>query len=128
MLMRALLTVVFLIGFVGSWGWYSDRQALESLQIELSATQDARDRYRSAFENNEQQLLATQERLQKVVSARDEAEQRITEIEARYVNATKTLEELRSYSQIVSDWSDQPVPDDVVDWLRYVASSADGDN
>lgn len=126
MLVRVLLVVVLLVGFVGGWEWYSDRQALEALQIELSATADARDRYRSAFENNEQQLLITQERLQKVVSARDAAEQRITEIEARYVDATKTLAELRSSSPVVADWADQPVPDDVAYWLRNTRTRSPG--
>lgn len=128
MLIRVLFALVFLICSIGGWGWYSDRQALESLQDDLSTTQDARDRYRAAFENNEQQLLRTQERLQTVVSARDAAEQRATEIEARYVDATNTLAELRSSSPVVADWSDQPVPDDVADWLRGIRTGSPGDH
>lgn len=128
MLMRVLLAALLLIGFAGGWSWYSDRQLLESLQVELMSTRYARERFRAAAENNHQLVIQAQERLALVVAARDAAENRTKEIEARYVEASNKLEALRRSSPAVADWSDQPVPDDVADWLRDIHSSPAGSN
>lgn len=128
MLMRVLFALVFLICSIGGWGWYSDRQLLESLQVELMSTRDARERFRAAAENNHQLVMQAKERLALVVAARDAAENRTKEIEARYVEASNKLEALRRSSPAVADWSDQPVPDDVTDWLRNIRTRSPGNH
>ena len=126
--MRVLLAIMFLACLVGGQSWYSDRELLKARQDELREPREARERFRTAAENNHQLVIQAQERLALIVAARDAAENRTKEIEARYVEASNKLEVLRRSSPVVADWADQPVPDDVANWLRGIHSSPAGGN
>lgn len=117
---------LFILALAGAGWLWSQRVQLQErivrLDRDLAAERASVAALSDSVMRSRQEVTLLTEQLERVAAARNDAHQRQQELESRYEQAQRQLSQIYE-RPAAAHWLDQPVPDDLAEWLHQLPAS-----